>query len=227
MRARSRVAADAAKRAADVRHLRRWVGPGAGGERHNSGRRGGAWRNYSACGRVRDGDRMWRRSPVCMDTGARRGRGSAASGVVVRRDRGADAPRRTASLAAGEPRQLGQQVGLTVSSEASVQRQSPDHVPDHRKGDSSHRSPRADRPGQLLASPEHSDRRSLRRSSERPRAAARPRRISSAAIFLTHHLERSFAEATARARPPRSPARRRRVPSPVSGAGPGANARFA
>ena len=35
-----------------------------------------------------------------MDTGARRGRGSAASGVVVRRGRCADAPLRAASSAA-------------------------------------------------------------------------------------------------------------------------------
>ena len=92
MRARSRVAADAATRAADKRHLRRWVGRGAGGERHNSGGRGGAWRNYSACARRRGGDRMWRRSPVCKEMGARRGRSSAASGVVVRRGRCADDP---------------------------------------------------------------------------------------------------------------------------------------
>ena len=94
-----------------------------------------------------------------MDTGARRGRGSAASGVVVRRDRGADASRRTASLAAGEPRQLGQQVGLTVSVAASAQFQPLDHAPDHRIGDGSHRSHRRDRPRQLSASNEQPSRR--------------------------------------------------------------------
>ena len=94
-----------------------------------------------------------------MDTGARRGRGSAASGVVVRRDRGADAPRRTASLAAGEPRQLGQQVGLTVSVAASARWQSPDHVLEHRMGGGSHCSHRPDRPRQLSASNEQPSRR--------------------------------------------------------------------
>ena len=104
VRARSRVAADAAIRAADERHLRRWVGRGAGGERHNSGRRGDARRNYSTgVPAMRGGDRMWRRSPVCKEMGARRGRSSAASGVVVRRGRCADDPLRAASLVAWKP----------------------------------------------------------------------------------------------------------------------------
>ena len=69
MRARSRVAADAATRAADARHLRRWVGRSAGGERPSFGRWGGAWRNYRASSRMRGGDRMWRRSPSAGDGG--------------------------------------------------------------------------------------------------------------------------------------------------------------
>ena len=108
---------------------------------------------------------MWRRSPVCTEMGARRGRSSAASGVVVRRDRRADAPLRAASLVAWKPRQLGQQVGLTVSGEASAQWQSPDDVLHHRLGDGSHRSHRANRPRQLQAPPERPDRRPHRRSS--------------------------------------------------------------